>query len=179
MCMSQRLVSPQNVLELSLTLHLLQVYMQLEAGGKALGRVAIRLYGNAAPRTVENFVALCKGHSGLGETGKALSFSGCNFHRIIPGGYTTPPPCDVGPHACNVFTPTCTGSDISDCSITNTLGHVLLSAIHQSQCLYLHLSFICGFRGRAGVHCWPPVMLSLSIHDGSGDSWPCKCGCLT
>ncbi|MEW5301586.1 MAG: hypothetical protein WDW36_004437 [Sanguina aurantia] len=62
-----------------------RVYMQLEAGGKALGRVAIGLYGNAAPRTVENFVALCKGDGGVGGMGKALSFSGCNFHRIIPG----------------------------------------------------------------------------------------------
>lgn len=62
-----------------------QVFMQLEAGGKALGKVAIGLYGNAAPRTVENFVALCKGDSGPGEMGKALSFLGCNFHRIIPG----------------------------------------------------------------------------------------------
>lgn len=37
------------------------VFMDLEEDGKAIGRVTLGLFGDAAPRTVENFRALSTG----------------------------------------------------------------------------------------------------------------------
>eukprot|EP00958_Prasinococcus_capsulatus_P006062 scaffold580_cov293-Prasinococcus_capsulatus_cf.AAC.2 len=44
-----------------------------------LHRVEVELYGRACPRTVENFVQLCRGGAECG------GYAGCAFHRIIPG----------------------------------------------------------------------------------------------
>ena len=37
---------------------LLQVFFDIESGGKNLGRIEIGLFGKTVPKTVENFVAL-------------------------------------------------------------------------------------------------------------------------
>jgi len=44
-----------------------RVFLDLSIGGAPLGRVTLGLYGNAAPRTAENFRCLCTGERGLGQ----------------------------------------------------------------------------------------------------------------
>lgn len=54
-----------------------QVYMKFRHGKEPLGRVVIGLFGEEAPRTVENFRQLCiNGVNGM-------SYSGSYIHRII------------------------------------------------------------------------------------------------
>ncbi|KAL7531885.1 hypothetical protein ACHAWF_003946, partial [Thalassiosira exigua] len=49
------------------------------------GRIVIGLFGNAAPKTAENFRSLCACDKGRGEiSGKPLCYAGSSFHRIIP-----------------------------------------------------------------------------------------------
>jgi len=49
-------------------------------------RIYIEVWPEVAPLAVENFVALLLGNRGIGqESGCALSYKGCHFHRIIKG----------------------------------------------------------------------------------------------
>jgi len=62
------------------------VFFDIGIGGEAAGRVVIELRTDVAPRTCENFRALCTGEKGASfKSGKRLHFKGCPFHRIIPG----------------------------------------------------------------------------------------------
>merc|ERR1712224_131551 len=45
----------------------------------------MELRDDVAPKTTENFRALCTGEKGMGKSGKPLHFKGSTFHRVIPG----------------------------------------------------------------------------------------------
>ena len=60
-----------------------KVFFDVEHDGQPLGRVTMGLFGNAVPKTVENFRALCTGEKGMGKEGKPLHYKGSKFHRVI------------------------------------------------------------------------------------------------
>merc|ERR1711865_296512 len=47
-------------------------------------RIVMGLFGGDVPKTVDNFVSLCKGDKGKASTGQPLHYKGSKFHRIIP-----------------------------------------------------------------------------------------------
>ncbi|CAJ0963823.1 unnamed protein product, partial [Mesorhabditis belari] len=61
-----------------------QVFFDITAGGKPLGRITMELFNDIVPKTAENFRALCTGEKGVGKSGKPLHYKGSNFHRVIP-----------------------------------------------------------------------------------------------
>merc|ERR1712187_787151 len=61
------------------------VYFDVTIGGASAGRISMELRADVAPKTAENFRALCTGEKGKGQSGKELHFKGSSFHRVIPG----------------------------------------------------------------------------------------------
>ena len=57
---------------------------QLTRDLRVAGRIVMGLFGKAAPKTAENFRALCTGEKGRGASGKPLHYEGSIFHRAIP-----------------------------------------------------------------------------------------------
>ena len=63
-----------------------RVFLDLQIGGRRVGRLVIELFSNIVPKTAENFRCLCTGERGLGlKTSKALHFKNTIFHRVIKG----------------------------------------------------------------------------------------------
>lgn len=60
------------------------VYLDIGIDGKPAGRIECELFSDAAPRTAENFRALCTGEMGQGSLGADLHFKNCPFHKIVP-----------------------------------------------------------------------------------------------
>ena len=61
-----------------------RVYMDVYIDGKKEGRVLFELFADRAPRTAENFRALCTGERGVSPTsGVRLHYKGCSFFRAM------------------------------------------------------------------------------------------------
>lgn len=62
-----------------------RVFLDIEIGGSAAGRVEFELFSNIVPWTAENFRALTTGERGQSGYGTRLHYKGIKFHRIIGG----------------------------------------------------------------------------------------------
>ncbi|XP_027348594.1 peptidyl-prolyl cis-trans isomerase CYP40 [Abrus precatorius] len=61
-------------------------FLDICIGEELEGRIVVELYDDVAPKTAENFRALCTGEKGIGpNTGVPLHFKGSCFHRVIKG----------------------------------------------------------------------------------------------
>lgn len=63
----------------------LKSYFDINIDSKIKGRIVFQLFAKDCPRTALNFWHLCKGDKTNSKTGKALTYKGSKFHRIIPG----------------------------------------------------------------------------------------------
>mmetsp|Transcript_33292 Transcript_33292/g.61030 ORF Transcript_33292/g.61030 Transcript_33292/m.61030 type:complete len:183 (+) Transcript_33292:76-624(+) len=61
-----------------------KVFFDISIGGTPSGKIVMELRKDVAPKTAENFRALCTGEKGQGKSGKPLAFKGSKFHRVIP-----------------------------------------------------------------------------------------------
>ena len=61
-----------------------RVFFDMQIGGVPLGRIIFELFTDVAPKTAENFRALCTGEKGIGKTTeKPLHYLGSCFHRVV------------------------------------------------------------------------------------------------
>jgi len=58
-----------------------RVFFDVTVAGENIGRIVFELFKDVVPKTVENFRALCVGHTT--DSGKTLHYKGSIFHRII------------------------------------------------------------------------------------------------
>lgn len=62
------------------------VFFDVSIDGDPVKRMVFELFSDVAPKTAENFRALCTGEKGVGtRLGKPLHYKGTFFHRIIKG----------------------------------------------------------------------------------------------
>ncbi|XP_021893478.1 peptidyl-prolyl cis-trans isomerase CYP95-like [Carica papaya] len=60
------------------------VFMDVSIDGDPIERMIFELFPDVAPKTAENFRALCTGEKGMStKSGKPLHYKGSFFHRII------------------------------------------------------------------------------------------------
>merc|ERR1712117_655760 len=64
--------------------HRPRVFFDIQVGNVPLGRITFELFTDLAPKTAENFRALCTGEKGIGKTTeKPLHYLGSCFHRVV------------------------------------------------------------------------------------------------
>ncbi|KAI4890936.1 hypothetical protein NFI96_033192 [Prochilodus magdalenae] len=63
------------------------VYMDIEIGGEAAGRLLFELFSDVCPKTCKNFKALCTGEAGMSQKQLELCYKGSLFHRVVPNGW--------------------------------------------------------------------------------------------
>lgn len=56
--------------------------MDVEIDGKDAGRINFELFGDAAPKTVNNFLAFCSG-----DFNPYMKYRDTYFHRVVPGRF--------------------------------------------------------------------------------------------
>ncbi|XP_055618481.1 peptidyl-prolyl cis-trans isomerase G [Toxorhynchites rutilus septentrionalis] len=62
----------------------IRCFFDVSLGGLPAGRIVFELSPELAPKTCENFRALCTGEKGVGQkTGKPLHYKGIIFHRVV------------------------------------------------------------------------------------------------
>ncbi|KFB52696.1 AGAP002952-PC-like protein [Anopheles sinensis] len=62
----------------------IRCFFDVSLGGLPAGRIVFELFPSVAPKTCENFRALCTGEKGIGQkTGKPLYYKGIIFHRVV------------------------------------------------------------------------------------------------
>ncbi|XP_029713719.1 peptidyl-prolyl cis-trans isomerase G [Aedes albopictus] len=62
----------------------IRCFFDITLGGLPAGRIVFELLPDLAPKTCENFRALCTGEKGIGQkTGKPLHYKGIIFHRVV------------------------------------------------------------------------------------------------
>lgn len=61
-----------------------RVFMDISIGGMPSGRIVFELFNEVAPKTAENFRALCTGEMGIGKnTGKPLTYKVTENYSIV------------------------------------------------------------------------------------------------
>ncbi|KAK0204640.1 cyclophilin-like domain-containing protein [Desarmillaria ectypa] len=60
-----------------------RVFMDFSVDGQSLGRVVFELFSDTAPKTSENFRALCTGEKGISSSGVPLYYKNTILHRCI------------------------------------------------------------------------------------------------
>ena len=62
-----------------------KAYLDIQIGGKAVGRIVIGLFGDVVPKTAKNFEQICDGSAGFSYAKwTPIHYKGWPFHRIIP-----------------------------------------------------------------------------------------------
>mmetsp|Transcript_20733 Transcript_20733/g.42659 ORF Transcript_20733/g.42659 Transcript_20733/m.42659 type:complete len:239 (+) Transcript_20733:124-840(+) len=62
-----------------------RVFLEIAIGGDSIGKIVFGLFGEIAPKAVQNFSSLCKCDKGKAPiTGKDMCYKGSSIHRVIP-----------------------------------------------------------------------------------------------
>jgi cyclophilin family peptidyl-prolyl cis-trans isomerase len=60
-----------------------RIFLDIEIGGEAVGRMVFELFRDQVPVTAENFRCLCTGEKGHEGCKQKLHLKGSAFHRVI------------------------------------------------------------------------------------------------
>lgn len=62
-----------------------RAFLDVSINDDPAGRIVLGLFGDVAPKTVQNFATLCVGDQYSGNGRVRLAYENSPFHRIIPG----------------------------------------------------------------------------------------------